>query len=196
MTITQKEKSQLTRQKLKKEALSLFGEKGFVNTTIIDITRQAGCAKGNFYRYWESKNMIFLEIMEERLSGYRSKREAALTKATTLEEVITVILEFLENIIDDKNWSKVFLEFTLHASRNNQLKTELNKSRYRLSFEVFGDLIRPFVATDFPPEKIGALTTALFEGFLIQNILGTNMMTKEDIRQSALALVLHYGKKP
>ncbi|MBT4290922.1 MAG: TetR/AcrR family transcriptional regulator [Deltaproteobacteria bacterium] len=195
MSLTQKEKSQLTRQRLKNKALALFGEKGFVKTTIIDITRQAGCAKGNFYRYWESKNMIFLEIMEERLSEYRSQREIALTKATNLEEVITVILEFLENIIDDKNWSKVFLEFTLFASQDEQLKAELNKSRYRLSFDVFGDLVRPFVDSDFPPEKIGALNTALFEGFLIQNILGTNIINKEDFRQAALALALHNGKK-
>jgi len=39
MSLTQKEKSQLTRQRLKNKALALFGEKGFVKTTIIDITR-------------------------------------------------------------------------------------------------------------------------------------------------------------
>ena len=58
MANRQKEKSLETKAELRKSAITLFGQQGFIATTIADITRNAGYAKGNFYRYW--KNSTFL----------------------------------------------------------------------------------------------------------------------------------------
>ncbi len=171
-------------------AVSLFGKKGFIATSISEITKEAGYAKGNFYRYWKSKDDIFLSIMRERLHGYRTARKKALEGVETMEEVICVILDFLESIIDDENWSKIFLEFTIHASRSEELKAELAKGEYRLSNDLFAELIEPYKTSAYTAQKIGALSTAIFEGFLIHNILGTGVLTKEDMRKAILTVAL------
>ncbi len=175
-------------------AVAIFGMKGFVNTSIADITKTAGYAKGNFYRYWKSKDDIFLAIMRDRLSGYRQKREGALDRADSLEEIISVLLDFLDSIIDDENWSKIFLEFTIHASRSEELKKELNKGEYRLSHHIFAELIGPHKTSSFSPLKLGGLTMALFEGFLTQSILGTGALDRQDLRKAILMLALSEDK--
>jgi AcrR family transcriptional regulator len=195
MARKQKEKSKQTQDELMLAAVELFGEKGYVATTINEITKNAGYAKGNFYRYWNSKDELFLSIMEKRLKKYRLSRDESLENATSLEEVIGGIHDFLGTIIDDRNWSKVFLEFTIHASYDEKIKENLNKSVYRLSNDIFAEIVKDFVDSDFPPEKLGALNTALFEGFLIHNILGTDVLDKNDLRNAAITLATALGKR-
>ncbi len=191
----QQEKSQQTKEELMASANELFGRKGFAATTIAEITKNAGYAKGSFYRHWEGKDEIILELIEIKLGSYREERARRIEKAENLEEVMNIIIDFLEGIMADKSWGKVFLEFTIHASRDEELRHKLNKSVYRLSNKTFAELVRKHVDTDFPLEKIGALNTALFEGFLIHSILETNRLDMADFRDAALTLALARGKK-
>lgn len=47
-------------------AKELFTEKGFKDTNVADITKQAGMATGTFYNYYPSKDKLFMDIyMEE-----------------------------------------------------------------------------------------------------------------------------------
>lgn len=193
MAKKQQEKSQQTMDELMASAVELFGSKGFVHTSVSEITDHAGYAKGSFYRHWNSKDELFLQIVERKLKHYREERDPKVAKAGTLEEAMNIIWDFLETIINDRNWSSIFLEFTIHSAHSEILKKLMNKSIYRLSNQIFADLVRDHVQTDFPPEKIGALNTALFEGFLIHRTLGTQVLSIEDVRRAAIALALKNG---
>lgn len=193
MARKQQEKSQQTQDELMAAAIELFGTQGFEATTVAAITKHAGYAKGSFYRHWASKNELFLKIVERKLASYRQERDDRIGEARNLEEAMHVIWDFLETIVEDRDWSRIFLEFTMHASRNADLRDELNKGRYRLSNSLFAELVRDHVETGYPPEKLGALNTALFEGFLIHRALGTATLNKKEVREAALFLALHYG---
>ena len=190
MARKQQEKSLQTQAELLESAENLFALKGYVATTVADITAEAGYAKGNFYRHWQSKDEIMLAIIANKMQAYRAMRDTALESAASLTEVMNIILDFLETMIDDRNWCSIFLEFTIHASRNPQLRTQLNQSLYRLSNEIFEDIVAPHVRSGLPARKIGALNTALFEGFLIHSLLGTGTIDRQDFRQAALKLAL------
>lgn len=131
-----------------------------------------------------------LEIIAGKMHAYRGMRDSALRDARTLEEVMDHILNFLETMIDDRNWCSVFLEFTIHASRNEVLRAQLNQSLYRLSNDIFEDIAGPYVQGGYPARKIGALNTALFEGFLIHSLLGTGTIDRGDFRRAAMKLAL------
>ena len=205
MARKQQEKSLQTKRELMETANELFGKKGFVETTVAEITKHAGYAKGSFYRHWVSKDKLFLEIVEEKLTEYRNSRDDRLDKAESLEDVMNIIWDFLENIVRDRNWAKVFLEFTIYASRIPELREDLSLSQYRLSEDVFADLVRNFVETDYPPEKIGAFNTVLFEGYMVRNSIETGFMIRdngqkglidfEDIRKAAVTLAIQNGLK-
>ena len=190
MARKQQEKSLQTQRELRDSAEKLFAAKGFVSTTVAEITSDAGYAKGNFYRHWQSKDEIMLEIIAIKMQSYRAMRDEALKSAGSLDEVMDRILDFLETMIDDRNWCSVFLEFTIHASRNEELRAQLNQSLYRLSNQIFDDIVAPWVKSGFPARKIGALNTALFEGFLIHSLLGTGTIDRTDFRRAAKRLAL------
>lgn len=190
MARKQQEKSLQTQAELLESAENLFALKGYVATTVADITAEAGYAKGNFYRHWQSKDEIMLAIIADKMQAYRAMRDNALESAASLTDVMNIILDFLETMIDDRNWCSIFLEFTIHASRNPQLRAQLNQSLYRLSNEIFEDIVAPHVRSGLPARKIGALNTALFEGFLIHSLLGTGTLDRQDFRQAALKLAL------
>lgn len=46
-------------------ARELFAAKGFKDTGVADITRQAGFSVGTFYNYYPSKDKLFAEILEQ-----------------------------------------------------------------------------------------------------------------------------------
>lgn len=195
MARKQQEKSQQTKRELMEAASELFGEKGFMETTVAEITKRAGYSKGSFYRHWVSKDKLFLEIVQDKMATYRRSRDESLSKAESLEEVMYIIWDFLGSIMLDKNWAKVFLEFTVHASRTPELRDDLSLSQYRLSENVFAELVRGFVETDYPPEKIGAINTILFEGFMVQSALETGIVSFTDVREAAVSLALSKGLK-
>lgn len=49
-------------------AKELFATKGFKDTAVADITKQAGFSVGTFYNYYPSKDQLFLEIFEQKTS--------------------------------------------------------------------------------------------------------------------------------
>jgi len=195
MATKQQEKSQQTMQELMDSAVDLFGSKGFSSTSVAEITEHAGYAKGSFYRHWDSKDALFLQIVEQKFRYYRAPRHDRIRTAQNLEQAMNIIWDFLETIIQDKDWSAIFLEFTVHCATNGSLRKRMNQSDYRLSDRVFSDLVREHVETDFPPEKIGALNTAMFEGYLIHRALNTQVLSFQDVREAAINLALKNGTK-
>jgi AcrR family transcriptional regulator len=190
MARRQLEKSRETQEELLVSALLLFQERGFFATTIADITQKAGYAKGSFYRHWQSKDDLILQLIERKLAEHRSRRTSALARAGSMEEVLDAIWDFLEAIMQDRSWARVFLEFTIHASRHERLRAELAKSAYRLSDALFAQLVAGHVGEGVIAEKLGALNTCLFEGFLIHSVLETGTLKRADVRQAAMTLIM------
>jgi len=164
MARRQLEKSRATQEELLASALLLFQERGFFATTIADITQKAGYAKGSFYRHWQGKDDIILQLIERKLAEHRSRRTAALACAGSLEEVLDAIWDFLEAIMQDKSWARVFLEFTIHASRNERLRAELAKSAYRLSDALFAELVAGHAGKGVGGEKLHAISPVVPNG--------------------------------
>lgn len=72
------ERGQRTRQRLLDAAEAAFGSRGYFETSIADITRQARVAQGTFYVYFSSKRAIFSELVRERSRELRRTIQEAL----------------------------------------------------------------------------------------------------------------------
>jgi len=55
------------RERIKAAGLSLFGDKGYENTSINEIARRAQLAVGGFYQHYRSKRQLLLALMDELL---------------------------------------------------------------------------------------------------------------------------------
>lgn len=63
----QQERSRRKRDALLQSALALFGERGYEQTSIEEIARQAGVAVGGFYQHFATKRQILLVLMDRLL---------------------------------------------------------------------------------------------------------------------------------
>lgn len=51
-------------------AMELFAKKGYHNTKMIDIAKNAGIGKGTIYEYFSSKENLFIEIIESTIFSF------------------------------------------------------------------------------------------------------------------------------
>lgn len=69
------------REKLVVKGEDIFAEHGLKKTSIGDLTEAAGIGKGTFYRFYESKEVLFMEILnradlesKEKIREYKEKK--------------------------------------------------------------------------------------------------------------------------
>lgn len=75
-------------------------EKGYKNISVEDITNEAGIAKGSFYTYFKSKNLVIDYILEEVIA--KRKNEFKLDKRKSLESTIKSLVRTRIKLDDEK----------------------------------------------------------------------------------------------
>jgi len=86
-------KAEETRRRIYEAALQMFREKGFEQTTMRDIARQAGVALGAAYYYFDSKDAIVLAFYEEMQERGHQTTLDAIAAHRKLHDRIRVVLE-------------------------------------------------------------------------------------------------------
>lgn len=66
-----------TRERLYSAALELFAERGFLETTVEDITEAADVGKGTFFNYFPTKEHILAAFGSERVAQIERAYEKA-----------------------------------------------------------------------------------------------------------------------
>ncbi len=69
------------RLQLIEAAGELFAERGYDDTRIVDIVERAGVAKGLFYWYFENKEALFRDLVEQNRLRLRQAQAAAIDTA-------------------------------------------------------------------------------------------------------------------
>ena len=62
--VIMRKKESITRDKIIKNALKIFAQKGFYKTTVEDIARSSGVAKGTVYLYFKDKQDLYVATIE------------------------------------------------------------------------------------------------------------------------------------
>ncbi|CAN5735343.1 hypothetical protein BH23ACT2_BH23ACT2_16070 [soil metagenome] len=66
------------KQQLLDHAATLFAQRGFAETRVLDIVEAAGVAKGLFYWYFENKDALFRELVELNRLRLRQAQATAI----------------------------------------------------------------------------------------------------------------------
>ncbi len=77
-------KGAATRERILAEALALFAEKGYVQTTMREIAAKADCSLGLAYRYFPSKDAMVLALYERMVVEF-AEEAASLPNGTLAE---------------------------------------------------------------------------------------------------------------
>ncbi|MGB0035407.1 MAG: TetR/AcrR family transcriptional regulator [Candidatus Acidiferrales bacterium] len=158
-----------TRDRLYKAALQLFAERGYVETTVEDITEAADVGKGTFFNYFPTKEHVLATYGEERIATI----ESALKKARSADApVLPVIKELATDLAGQSSLSPALLRaiFAAHMSCapvRAELQGRLQRGR-RLMAEIFSlAQRRGEVRRDLPAVELARLTHLIMMGTTI-----------------------------
>lgn len=88
------------REKIFLAAQELFSEKGFHETTVEEIARQAGVAKGTVYIYFDSKEQLFKEVIKSGFKELTRITEKKIESTSNPLKKIKLIVETYFNYFD------------------------------------------------------------------------------------------------
>lgn len=77
-----------TRERIVREALRLFSERGVTATTIEDITNAADVGKGTFFNYFPSKEQIIADICQTKMGTIREFTQRAAKSDQPMNQVL------------------------------------------------------------------------------------------------------------
>jgi AcrR family transcriptional regulator len=80
-------RGEATRRKVLDAAEEVFGEQGYYEASIAEITRRAGVAQGTYYIYFHSKREIFTELIEDISERLRADMRESIADASNRIEV-------------------------------------------------------------------------------------------------------------
>lgn len=125
------------------EALKLFSQKGYVETSMDDIVVASQISKGGIYNYFKSKEEIFLAIAEDRFNKRHNLIEDFPENASNKEKLVKYIHWTLKGLFDEKTSlnARFTFEFWSVLSRNEET-SEKAKERYSLFYNDLAKILR------------------------------------------------------
>jgi AcrR family transcriptional regulator len=120
-------KTKETRELLLRSAETIFVRDGYEGAELGEIAALAGRTKGAIYAHFESKEDIFLALVEQRVTRYRTQMQEMLVGSKNVEESLAALRQLCLKLTEDQAWALLFLEFKLFAIRHPESKERLRR---------------------------------------------------------------------
>jgi AcrR family transcriptional regulator len=174
--LTRAEKKAETRSRLLEAAATVFARRGMQQASIDEVAEHAGFTKGAVYAHFESKEDLFLAMLDDRFAGHLEEIDRVLASDAEPEDQARAgAANFIDLITSDPEWERLFFEFSAYAARNETFRRELVSRRRHLQ-ERMTELYRERaeqlgVEPPFPMEEIARMTFAMADGIALQKLL-------------------------
>ena len=189
--LTRAEKKAETRSSLLEAAATVFARRGMQQASIEEVAEHAGFTKGAFYANFESKEELFLAMLDNRFAKHLEEIDHVLASdAEPEDQAREGAAQFIDFISSDPEWERLFFEFSAYASRNETFRVELVARRRHLQ-ERMAELYRRRaeqlgVEPPFPFEDISRMTFAMADGIALQKLLDPESVS-DDLYPTMLA---------
>jgi AcrR family transcriptional regulator len=128
------DRSKRTRELLLNAAYRVFVRDGFERAQLESIAREAGRTKGAVYAHFESKEHLFLSLLEQRTIETERRVDALIARESEPERFVETLRVALTEL-SDPDWAILNLELKLYAIRHPSAKVRL-RSAYRRFHEL------------------------------------------------------------
>ena len=117
-----------TMARLLNAAEEVFVRDGYESAQLDEIAAVAGRSKGAVYGHFKSKEDLFLALFEHRTRSYINRLFSSLQECANRKQSMEAFREFYVNLVKDKTWPILSLEFKLFALRHPESKERLHKT--------------------------------------------------------------------
>jgi AcrR family transcriptional regulator len=158
-----------TRERIYRAALRIFAQRGYLDTTVEDITEAADVGKGTFFNYFPTKEHVLATYGDERLAAI----ERALKKARAPHQSVRPVLkELATDLAGQSSESPDLLRsiFAAHLSCapvREELQSRLQRGRRLLSEILAIGQERGEIRRDYSPADLARLTQLTLMGITI-----------------------------
>ncbi len=172
------------RDRLFRSALRLFAERGFLETTVEDITEAADVGKGTFFNYFRTKEHVLATFGAERLASL----ERALERSKS-EPALPVLRDLAADLAGQTPGNAALLRaiYAAHASCA-PVRAELHKrlqTGRRLLAELFSlAQQRGEVRRDISPAEMARLTQIVLLGIILAWSLNPDSSLRGTVQQA------------
>ncbi|MFA4136335.1 MULTISPECIES: TetR/AcrR family transcriptional regulator [unclassified Brevibacillus] len=121
--LSQAERKQETRQLLIDAAIETFARLGFHGASVDKIADHAGFTKGAVYAHFQSKEDLFLAILEGQMQLHVSNIHHAIDHQPSLSHFIEAMNAYFMSVQQqNRTWNMLNLEFLLYAMREESVR--------------------------------------------------------------------------
>ena len=120
--LTREQKKAQTRERLLDAATQVFANKGYAAASLDEIAEEAGLTKGAVYSNFDSKDDLFVTLLEERVDprmidfGQEVGRDVS-----GAEQALEAGELYMRELFEERTWVLITLEYRLHAARNPEV---------------------------------------------------------------------------
>jgi AcrR family transcriptional regulator len=175
----------------------LFGAGGFEKTSVDEITRRAGVAKGTFYTFWPSKEAFFFACLElAELIFQDEVITPLLSSAAHPADALGIILSETFVRAEEYPIIKKALDPDLIRRLSRKLPSDVLEEHKRIDRSEFAEIVSSWDPETFDPGIAPEVFDGLFKGLLMmslhRNIIGEDVY--DDVTQT-MGRVLTAGLK-
>jgi AcrR family transcriptional regulator len=187
------QRSEETRSRILDSAVRKFSTAGYDAASVDDICADAGVSKGAFYHHYQTKQAVFLALMQGWLGTIDLGMNAA--RKRTVPETLVHMTNLLPEIFTAaENNLPIFLEFWLQASRDEKVWNAMI-APYRHYHEYFSRLVEDGIAEgtikkDVDPSVVAQVIVSLAVGLLLQGILDPHGANWEKTARESMSILM------
>ena len=174
-----------TRERIYRSALQIFAERGYLETTVEDITEAADVGKGTFFNYFPTKEHVLATYGEQRVAAI----EVALKKARSANQsVLAVLKELATDLAGQSSQSPDLLRsiFAAHLSCapvRAELQNRLQRARQLLAEIFVVGQKRGEIRRDRSAAELARLTHLILMGVTIAWALNPDSLLRKSAEQ-------------
>jgi AcrR family transcriptional regulator len=194
---TRAQKREANRERILRAARTVFGARGYYAATIEEIADEAGLSNGAIYYNFQSKEELFLALLDARLDErlQHARRtvaaggEPATGERTVEEEARDITRSFKES----REWRLLLLEFVAYAARNPafaaRFKDHKRQLRAALAEILELHLSARAITPTMPIEQLALAVTGLANGLAVEELSDPGSVSDELLGDTLALLV-------
>jgi len=164
--LTREESKAKTRQELIRAANRLFLRNGYVATSLANIAEEAALTKGAVYSNFESKEDLFLALLQESDPEWTGPHDTTTADGTDASAKAKSFGRYAASQRPSRRHVAMFLEMNAVAIRSDRMRKWVGTHNDRF-FEQFGERLGQALGLDnADPKVLGLIAQSLYVGLL------------------------------
>jgi len=156
------QKGRNTKAQILEAGRAVLEERGYFGTSVGEIARRSGIALGNFYRYFENKDVLCLELLQLLVTEIETATSGSWAKDNTMENLRRSSLRYLTAYYKNRKLIAAMLQMSGAVPECAALWWTLRRRSYD---RIKRYLVSAKIARQIDPDLAATALGSMFEQF-------------------------------